>query len=100
MPQLRYSANALDNLRELVEFLRPKSPEAKLRAVARIRQALALLQHQPEIGAPIEGAPFQRNLPVGFGSTGYVVRYHYQSGAAAVIVLAIRHQKQAGFAGL
>jgi hypothetical protein len=40
------------------------------------------------------GAEF-RELPIHFGTTGYVARYHFAGDS--VTVLAVRHQKEAGF---
>lgn len=100
MPQVVFSANAVANLSELVAFLKEKSPEASERAIARIRQSLALLRHQPQIGTPVAERAHHRNLPISFGSAGYVARYHFQPGTDRVVVLAIRHMKQAGFSGL
>ena len=36
-----------------------------------------------------------RELPIDFGDTGYIARYHYAGNT--VTVLAVRHQKEAGY---
>jgi plasmid stabilization system protein ParE len=36
-----------------------------------------------------------RELPIDFGDTGYIALYRFEHDA--VIVLAIRHQKEAGY---
>lgn len=100
MPQVVFTANATANLAELVIFLKQKSPEAAVRAVARIRQGLGVLSHQPQIGVPVPEHQHHRNLPISFGASGYLAGYRYRPGGAEVVVLAIRHTKQAGFTGL
>lgn len=100
MPQVVFTANATANLVVLVNFLKEKSPEAAVRAVTRIRQGLNLLSQQPQIGTPVPDHPHHRNLPIAFGASGYVARYRYEPGGKEVVVLAIRHARQAGFTGL
>lgn len=39
--------------------------------------------------------PAFRELLIDFGDTGYIARYHYADDT--VTVLAIRHQKEAGY---
>ena len=36
-----------------------------------------------------------RDWPINFGDSGYVVRYHFNGNE--VTILAIRHQKEAGY---
>lgn len=100
MPRIVFTANATANLAELVAFLRQKSPLAAVRAVSRIRQGLGILVHQPQIGVPVPDQPYQRNLPISFGAAGYVARYRYHPDGGEVVVLAIRHTRQAGYTGL
>lgn len=96
MPDLIWSETALRDMRRLHQFLRPKSPEAANRAVQKIRQSVRLLIKHPGIGRPIEGmpAPF-RELVIDFGNSGYLIRYHL--GPERVTLLAVRHQKEAGY---
>ncbi|WGG52541.1 type II toxin-antitoxin system RelE/ParE family toxin [Rugamonas sp. DEMB1] len=54
-----------------------------------------MLGHQPQIGRPIDGmAEVYREWQIDFGDSGYVVRY--RTAPDAVIVLAVRYQKEAG----
>jgi plasmid stabilization system protein ParE len=54
-----------------------------------------VLRHQPQIGRPIDDmAEAYREWQIDFGDSGYVVRYRV--AADAVIILAVRHQKEAG----
>jgi plasmid stabilization system protein ParE len=39
--------------------------------------------------------PEYREWPIAFGSSGYVALYHYEGETA--IIVAIRHQREAGY---
>jgi plasmid stabilization system protein ParE len=96
MPQLILSAAAVRDLQRLRDFLRPKSPEAARRAADAIRRAFGMIVAQPRIGRMVEDLPEAlREWPVAFGDSGYVIRYHV--AADHVMVLAVRHQREAGF---
>ena len=96
MPHLRWSPPALLDIQRLYLFLSPKNPGAAKRAVQAIRQGVKVLGLQPGIGRPIEDLPEQfREWPIDFGDSGYVARYHFDGDT--VVVLAVRHQKEAGF---
>lgn len=97
MSQMNFAPAALRDLERLREFLRPKNPAAAKRASAAIIRSLQILSHQPHIGRLIEDMPDEfREWPIEFGDSGYLARYHYDQGEL-VTVLAIRHQKEAGF---
>jgi len=46
---------------------------------------------------PLEDIPEIRELIIPFGDSGYVALYHYEAASDSVIVLAFRHQKEAGY---
>lgn len=96
MPKVRFSPPAIRDLERLRECLRPKSPIAAQRAVQTIRQGLKVLGRQPGVGRPIEDRPDEfREWIIDFGNSGHVV--HLRIGLDVVTVLAVRHQKEAGF---
>lgn len=49
------------------------------------------------MGRPSPEQPELRELVVSFGDSGYVALYHHDPDADAVYVLAVRHQKEAGY---
>ena len=49
------------------------------------------------MGRPIDDQPELRELVIGFGEAGYVALYRYVAREQAVFVLAVRHQKEAGY---
>lgn len=91
MPRVILSPAALRDLQRLRDFLRPKSPEAAQRAASAIVKAVQVLSLQPGVGRPAEdlGTEF-RELPIDFGSTGYLALYRQRGDD--VVVLALRHQ--------
>lgn len=61
-----------------------------------IVKALDVLTHSPLIGRPIDDD--KRELVIGRGSHGYIALYRYIEAMDTVFVLAVRSQKEAGYA--
>ncbi len=104
MPQVKFAPAALRDLEKLREFLRPNNPAAAKRAAAVITKAVKVLGQHPQIGRPVEETDVDvddpdghtyRELPIGFGDSGYVVLYRHDG--ELVTVLALRHQKEVSF---
>jgi len=96
MPRLIWSPEALGDVERLYRFLVPKSRDAAKRAAMTIRQAVKILVDHPAIGRPIENMPPEfRELPIGFGAGGYLALYRFDG--REVVVLAVRHAREAGF---
>lgn len=96
MSQVIFAPAAIRDLERLREFLRPKNPTAAERAAQAIIQGVQALGELPRIGRPIEDMPEEfRDWLIDFGDSGYVARYRIDGDT--VVVLAIRHQKEAGF---
>lgn len=92
MPRVTYAPAAIRDLERLRTFLRDRNPAAAQRAGEAIRRGVT----QPGIGRLVEDLPDAfRDWIVDFGDSGYVVRYHV--GETGVTILAIRHQKEAGY---
>lgn len=94
MPQVIVSPAALRDLERLQAFLRPKNPAAAKRAATAIIQTIRHLSSHPEIGRSVDD-PSLRELLIKFGSSGFVALYHLSG--ECVVILAIRHQKEAGY---
>jgi plasmid stabilization system protein ParE len=96
MPRLIWAQPALLDVQRLYRFLAPKNVDAAKRAVRAIRLGVQVLGQQPGIGRPIEDLPEEfREWIIDFGDSGYVARYRL--GPDAVVILAVRHQKEVGF---
>jgi plasmid stabilization system protein ParE len=62
-----------------------------------IIDAVTALERNPFIGRPVAGARHRlRELVISYGRTGYVALYRVHHGR--VEVLALRHQREAGYA--
>lgn len=96
MPQVKYASGAIRDLQRLRAFLQPKNPLAAKRAGDTIMKAMQILGQQPQIGRPVDGLPeVFREWLINFGDSGYVARYRYDGDA--VVILAVRHQKEVGY---
>ena len=96
MPRLRWSGRALLDVARLHEFLAPKSHGAAQRAVKTIRQGVKVLSRHPETGRPVEELPPEfREWVIEFGQGAYVALYRYDR--KEVVILAVRHGREAGY---
>lgn len=95
MAKLSYSGRALADLERLTDFLLGTDPKAALETVGLIEEAVGLLARHPLIGCPVEFS--LRELVISRGRTGYVALYSYEEAQDAVLILAIRHQREAGY---
>ena len=63
-----------------------------------IIQAIAVLEHNPLIGRPVNALDDdKRELVIGHSSRGYVALYRYIAEIDTVFVLALRGQREAGY---
>jgi plasmid stabilization system protein ParE len=97
VPQVVVTARAAAGLEKCRRFLASRSPEAARRAAEAIRKSIGALRHYPEIGRPIDEESALRELIIGFGASGYVALYTFDRDSDEVLILAFRHQKEAGY---
>lgn len=96
MSRLIWSRPALLDVQRIFRFLLTKNPDAAMRAVKAIRQGVKVLGQQPSLGRPVEDMTDEfREWIIDFGNSGYIARYRIAQGV--VTILAVRHQKEAGF---
>ncbi|MEI8163390.1 MAG: type II toxin-antitoxin system RelE/ParE family toxin [Betaproteobacteria bacterium] len=98
MAKLIYSARALSDLERLTDFLIETDPPAAAETVGLIEEVVELLVRHPLIGRPVEYE--LRELVISRGRTGYVSLYSFEEDQDVVLILAIRHQREAGYWGL
>ena len=106
MAKLSYSARALADLERLVpafgsrvltDFLIETDPSVAAETLGLITEAVELLTRHPLIGRPVEHP--LRELVISRGRTGYVALYSFEEDHDAVLILAIRHQREVGYLG-
>jgi len=71
-------------------------PSAAAETVDLIAEAITILKRHPLIGRPVDADV--RELVISRGRTGYVALYSVEPQHDAVLVLGIRHQREAGYA--
>lgn len=97
MARLSYSARALADLERLVEFLLESDLAAALGAADLITEPVQILRNHPLVGRPCESE--LRELVISRGRSGYLALYDYVEAQDVVLILAIRHQREAGYGG-
>lgn len=90
-----YSAHALADLDRLFDFLASEDPAAASHAASVIVDAVGILARHPHIGRPVRGP--LRELVISHGRSGYVALYRVSPRRDRVEVLALRHQREAGY---
>ncbi len=96
MATLAYSRRALDDLLRLTAFLYKDDAQSGLVTIGLIQEALAILKDHPLVGHKAGAGPV-RELVISRGRSGYLAQYAYDPEANVVLVLAIRHQREAGY---
>jgi plasmid stabilization system protein ParE len=79
----------------LTFFLIVSDPAAAGKTVELISEAVNLLKRHPLIGRPVESG--LRDLVISRGRSGYVALYSVEDVHDAVLILSIRHQREAGY---
>ncbi|AZE66663.1 Plasmid stabilization system protein ParE [Pseudomonas synxantha] len=97
MPRLIITATALAGLERCRQLLTEKDPQVARRAAQTINSQLLRLESDPNIGRPYDELPELRELVIAFGDAGYVALYRVIPSESAVLVLAFRHQREAGY---
>jgi plasmid stabilization system protein ParE len=92
---LSYSARAISDLERLADFLRESIPSEASATIGLIEEATAVLRRHALIGRPLEAD--LRELVISRGRTGYVALYRFARAHDAVLILSVRHQREAGY---
>jgi plasmid stabilization system protein ParE len=95
MAQVRLARRAQADLERLYEFLASKEPSAAAGSFRAILEAISVLRQHPLIGRHV--GQDLRELVISRGKSGYVALYRYLPARDSVRVLAIKHQREAGF---
>ena len=95
MAVISYAPRASSDLQRLVDFLAGSDPSAAAQTTELIVSAVEALQHHPLLGRPVESG--FRELVISRGRSGYLAFYRYDEARDRVLVLTIRHQREAGY---
>lgn len=86
----------MDDLDRIVEHLRQHDADAIDARIDQIISALDVLADNPLIGRPADAD--LRELIIGRNTRGYIALYRYLPIIDTVLILAIRAQREAGYA--
>lgn len=90
-----FSPEAHADLERLEEFLWTAQDPLAAELLAFLLDGLGVLTHQPGVGRPVSNG--HRELIISRGRGGYLARYTFDPARMRVIVLGIRHQREAGY---
>ena len=95
MAVVGYAPRAFADLQRLVDFLAESDPFTAAQTIELIISAVEALRNHPLLGRPIESG--FRELVISRGRSGYLALYRYDEVRDRVLVLTIRHQREAGY---
>lgn len=96
MPRIELAPEVIGDFDRFVNHLTEHGAEETTARIAEILDALEVLGHSPLIGRRVRGG--KRELVIGRASRGYVALYRFVARLDTVVVLAIRSQREAGYA--
>jgi plasmid stabilization system protein ParE len=91
-----YTHQALIDLERLADFLVETPPHSAAATIDLITETTVLLERHPYIGSL--SVDELRGLIISQGKSGHVALYSYEENQDTVLILAIRHQREAGYA--
>ncbi|HEV8689173.1 MAG TPA: type II toxin-antitoxin system RelE/ParE family toxin [Ideonella sp.] len=95
MARIELAPEVLDDFDRFFDHLAQVDVESAPQRIDEILRAIQILAANPLIGRPVKGG--MRELVLGQASRGYVALYRYAVPIDTVFVLAVRHQREAGF---
>jgi len=90
-----YSQHAVNDLVRLTDFLIEADIKAASETINLTEEAVSILVRHPLIGRTVDDEI--RELVISRGATGYVALYSFEEHKNAILILAIRHQREAGY---
>ncbi|KPF68738.1 hypothetical protein IP84_08935 [beta proteobacterium AAP99] len=92
---LRFSDHAIADLDRIFVFYESRNERLGERATEQLIEGLQILTHSPFVGRSVSAR--LRELVIGWGASGFVALYHVDVEQNAVLLVAIRHQREAGY---
>jgi plasmid stabilization system protein ParE len=94
MARVQITVRALADLERLFDFLAEHNPKLARERMLSVRRALELLADHPLLGRQAEDG--RRELILSRGRFGYVAKYRWVPAEDVILILAVRHQLEAG----
>ncbi len=98
MARIEFAPELLEDLDRILDHLDSHDVPTTEARIAQIVSAIDVLADNPLIGRPAGGD--KNELLIGRDATGYVALYRYLRVIDTVLVLAVRAQREAGYARL
>lgn len=95
MARVIYAERAFSDLGRLTDFLLQAESAVALETVDLIIEAVQILENHPLIGRSVEQG--LRELVISRGTSGHIALYSDESEQDTVLVLSVRHQREAGY---
>jgi plasmid stabilization system protein ParE len=95
MARVQITPQALADLERLFDFLAEHNPNLARERMLSVRRAFELLAEHPLLGRQAEDG--RRELILSRGRFGYVAKYRWLAADDVVLILAVRHQLEAGY---
>ena len=95
MARVQITVRALADLERLFDFLAGHNPKLARKRMLSVRRAFELLADHPLLGRQAEDG--RRELILSRGRFGYVAKYRWVPAEDVVLILAVRHQLEAGY---
>ncbi len=95
MARVEVTAAALRDLERLFDFIAAEEPLRARRQILSVRRAFEALADHPLLGRVAEDG--RRELVLARGRYGYIAKYRWLAADDAVLILAVRHQREAGY---
>lgn len=97
MATVEITQRALADLERLFDFIAAEDPERASRQILSVRKAFELLADHPHLGRAAEEG--RRELILSRGRYGYIAKYRWLPAQDVILILTVRHQLEAGYAG-
>jgi plasmid stabilization system protein ParE len=95
MARVEITERALADLERLFDFIATDDPRRARERVLSIRKAFELLADHPLLGRVAEDG--RRELVLARGRHGYIAKYRWLPADDVALILAARHQLEAGY---
>ena len=96
MARVQLAPGVLDDFDRFLDHMARLDVENPSARIGELAQAIQILTHSPLMGRPVRAG--MRELVIGRGARGYVAPYRYMTSIDTVFVLAVRGQREAGYA--
>jgi len=94
--RVEVTERALRDLERLFDFIAEEDPVRARKQLVSVRRALELLADHPLLGREAEEG--RRELILSRGRYGYIAKYRWLAAEDVILILAVRHQREAGYA--